>query len=143
MDLEARREAESLGLAFLLYRDDNGSERIFALEDSPYRKLLIGRDPAADINLVWDGKVSGLHAELERVGDDWTLVDDGLSRNGTFVNGERLSGRRKLSDGDLIRVGETIVLFRRPAKGPAEATLDAASGAGLEAKLLDPDLQDG
>jgi pSer/pThr/pTyr-binding forkhead associated (FHA) protein len=138
-ELEARKEAERQGLAFLLYRDDRDSQHIFTLEDSSYRKLIIGRDANADINLFWDGRVSGLHAELERMGDDWALVDDGLSRNGTFVNGERLTGRRKLRDGDLTRFGETIVLFRRPSIGSAEATLDAATNAGLEAHLLNPD----
>ena len=34
-------------------------------------------------------------------------MDDGLSRNGTFVNGERLSGRRRLTDGDTLRFGGT------------------------------------
>ena len=48
-----------------------------------------------------------MHAALERVGDDWTVVDDGLSRNGTFVNGERVTGRRRLRDGDVIAVGGT------------------------------------
>ena len=33
-----------------------------------------------------------MHAELERVGEEWTLADDGLSRNGSFVNGERVVG---------------------------------------------------
>jgi pSer/pThr/pTyr-binding forkhead associated (FHA) protein len=42
---------------------------------------------------------------LERVGTDWILVDGGLSRNGTFVNGERLLGRRRLEDCDVILVG--------------------------------------
>jgi pSer/pThr/pTyr-binding forkhead associated (FHA) protein len=56
--------------------------------------------------------VSRLHAQFERVEQDWTVVDDGLSRNGTFVNGERLTGRRRLNDGDAIRFGETTVTFR-------------------------------
>ena len=46
--------------------------------------------------------------------DDWTVVDDGLSRNGTFVNGERLTGRRRLSDGDTVRFGATTMTFRSP-----------------------------
>ena len=37
-----------------------------------------------------------MHAALERVGDAWALIDDGLSHNGTWVNGERLIGRRRL-----------------------------------------------
>ena len=64
--------------------------------------------------LDWDDQVSRLHARFERVEEDWTLVDDGLSRNGTFVNGERLSGRRRLIDGDTLRFGATTMTFRSP-----------------------------
>jgi hypothetical protein len=141
-EIEARRSAEARGLAFLLYRDHAGDQRIYTLEDSSYRKVLVGRDLAADIALNWDQKVSGTHAELERVGDDWTLLDDGLSRNGTFVNGERVKGRCKLRDGDMIRFGETIALFRRPLIGSTEATVDAATNADLQERLLNSEPRD-
>ena len=141
-DLESRRLAERLGLAFLVYRDQAGAKRIYTLEDSSYRKIVVGRNAAADIPLTWDQKVSSAHAELEQVGDDWALVDDGLSRNGTFLNGERVEGRRKLCDGDLIRFGETNALFRRPSMSPTDATLDAATNADLEARLLAPRVDD-
>ena len=39
--------------------------------------------------LTWDPDASRVHAELVRLADAWVVVDDGLSRNGTFVNGER------------------------------------------------------
>jgi pSer/pThr/pTyr-binding forkhead associated (FHA) protein len=130
-----------MGFAFLLYRDGGGTQRIFPLEDSSYRKPVVGRDPASDVNLPWDPKVSGLHAELERVGDDWVIVDDGLSRNGTYVNGERLHGRCKLREGDLVRFGETIALFRKPLTASPDATLDADS-MDLGARLLEPEPRD-
>ena len=60
-----------------------------------------------------------MHAVLERAGGHWTLVDDGLSRNGSFVNGRRVLGRRRLADGDEIAVGHTLLVF---SSGP-EATL--------------------
>jgi hypothetical protein len=41
---------------------------------------------------------------VERVSGEWSVVDDGRSRNGTFVNGERARGRRRLRDADLIRL---------------------------------------
>ena len=56
------------------------------------------------------------------VRDECTLVDDGLSRNGSFVNEERVHGRRHLRDGDAIRFGRTTVVYRRPGEGSAEAT---------------------
>jgi pSer/pThr/pTyr-binding forkhead associated (FHA) protein len=65
----------------------------------------------ADVALTWDPDVSRVHAELARLADDWTVVDDGLSRNGTFINGERVEGRRRLFDGDILRCGETDLLI--------------------------------
>ena len=50
------------------------------------------------------------------------MVDDGLSRNGTYVNGERVNGRRRLRDGDRIVFGETPVTFRSPADAEADST---------------------
>ena len=75
-------------MPFLLYRDGDDRQVIIELpEDRP--RLTIGRSPRNDVALRWDGEVSRLHAELERVGADWLVSDDRLSRNGTYVNGER------------------------------------------------------
>jgi pSer/pThr/pTyr-binding forkhead associated (FHA) protein len=54
--------------------------------------------------VVLDGDpcVSRVHATLERVAGVWTIDDNGLSRNGTFVNGRRVSGRLQLHDRDEI-----------------------------------------
>jgi pSer/pThr/pTyr-binding forkhead associated (FHA) protein len=46
------------------------------------------------------------------------VVDEGLSRNGTFVNDERLTGRHRLSDGDTLRFGRTRVTFRSETGEP-------------------------
>jgi FHA domain-containing protein len=120
-------EAERAGQPFLLYKDGAEKERRFAL-DPGQADLSVGRQPSSDLVLDWDDKVSRLHAKLERAGEDWTVVDDGLSRNGTFVNGERLSGRRLLHDGDSIRFGATTVTFRSPQAAP-----QAAAPAGGDA----------
>jgi hypothetical protein len=87
-----------------------------------WQPTTIGRGPSCDLCLAWDAKVSRVHAQLERLGDDWTLEDDGLSRNGTFVNGERLAGRHRLRDGDVLRFGRTEVAFRAP-EGAVAATI--------------------
>jgi hypothetical protein len=112
-DLKARIEAERTGHPFLLYLDDKGKQRLFALE-SDLTQASVGRRESADLPLGWDDQVSRLHAKFERVEQDWTVIDDGLSRNGTFVNGERLTGRRRLTDGDTVRFGSTTVAFRSP-----------------------------
>jgi pSer/pThr/pTyr-binding forkhead associated (FHA) protein len=83
----------------------------------------IGRNPAADLCIGWDGEVSGLHAQLEHAGGEFALADDGLSRNGSYVNGERVRGRRRLQDGDLLRFGRTVVQFRRPTSGAVVSTI--------------------
>jgi pSer/pThr/pTyr-binding forkhead associated (FHA) protein len=112
-DLQARTEAERSGVPFLLYRDGEDRQRLFSFERDVVQAS-VGRRETADLVLDWDEQVSRLHAQFERVEQDWTVVDDGLSRNGTFVNGERLSGRRRLSDGDSLRFGGTTMIFRSP-----------------------------
>ena len=111
---EARLAAERLGLPFLLYRDGEGRQRIHPL-DRGRRSVTIGRRDEADISLPWDPECSRLHAELELRAGEWTISDDGLSQNGTWVNELRLIGRRRLSDGDDVRVGRTHVIFANPS----------------------------
>jgi len=110
---EARLAAERLGLPFLVYRDGEGEQRIYQL-DRGRRSVTIGRRDEADISLPWDPECSRLHAELELRAGEWTVSDDGLSQNGTWVNEMRLIGRRRLSDGDDVRVGRTHVIFANP-----------------------------
>jgi pSer/pThr/pTyr-binding forkhead associated (FHA) protein len=112
-ELKARIEAERMGQPFLLYRDADDNQQLFSLEPA-MSQASVGRRHSADLVLDWDDQVSRLHAQFERVEEDWTVVDDGLSRNGTFVNGERLSGRRRLADGDTVRFGATTMTFRSP-----------------------------
>ena len=114
-DLNARAEAERGGRPFLLYTDGDGRQRLFFF--APDAALAcVGRLPQSDLLLDWDAQVSRLHARFERVANDWEVFDDGLSRNGTFVNGERLSGRRRLKDGDTLRFGTTTVTFHAPQR---------------------------
>jgi hypothetical protein len=126
-ELKERIETERRGLPFLVYRDAEGRQRIHGLVEDRGR-LSVGRSEAADVSLEFDPEVSRVHAELERMGEEWTLADDGLSRNGSFVNGERVVGRRRLRDGDALQFGDTVVLFRAPAEAGADETI-AAKGA--------------
>jgi pSer/pThr/pTyr-binding forkhead associated (FHA) protein len=112
-ELQARLAAERRQQPFLLFRDGGGLQRIVELGDAPER-LVIGRAPSNDIVLGWDGEVSRVHATLERLGAEWTLVDDGRARNGSFVEGRRVQGRRRLHDGDTILLGRTAIAFRSP-----------------------------
>jgi pSer/pThr/pTyr-binding forkhead associated (FHA) protein len=80
-------------------------------------EIWVGRGEAAGLRLDWDGEVSALHAQIEVIGADCTLLDDGLSRNGSFVGPERVHGRRRLRDGEVLRFGRTTVLYRQPGAG--------------------------
>lgn len=111
--------------ASLLLQGDGGRHQTFPLADAA-GSLTLGRASSCDISLPWDSQVSRLHAQLERIGDDWTVVDDGLSRNGTFVNGDRLSGRHRLRNGDTVRVGRTCLVFSRTSDAPSQATMVSA-----------------
>jgi pSer/pThr/pTyr-binding forkhead associated (FHA) protein len=121
-ELRERIEAERRGVPFLLFRDGEGRQRIVELP-STARRMTVGRRPTNEVALPWDTEVSRVHAELERVGDEWTIADDGLSRNGTFVNGARLSGRRRLKDGDTLRFGGTMVAYCAGQRGESLATV--------------------
>jgi pSer/pThr/pTyr-binding forkhead associated (FHA) protein len=121
-DLADRAGGGRVGAAFLVYQDGSGHQQVYALEESASR-IRIGRGSASDLWLAWDDQASRLHAELERAGDDWVLEDDGLSANGTFCNGDRLAGRRRLRDGDRVRIGRTELVFRAPLAGADEATV--------------------
>ncbi len=113
VELKEQIETEREGTPFLIYRDGEGAQRIFKLSDEVER-VTVGRGSSTDIWLEWDTEVSRLHAELGRIGADWTVSDDGLSRNGTHLNGERVVGRRRLRDRDVLRFGQTSAVYREP-----------------------------
>jgi hypothetical protein len=113
-ELKAVLQAERRGDPFVIFRD--GEERLeLRVLTSASRYFTVGRHASNDIALPWDVQVSRVHAELERIGEYWAVTDDGLSRNGTFVNGARIQARRRLADGDAIRVGASVLMFRAPA----------------------------
>jgi FHA domain len=115
-ELKETIAAERTGYPFLVWRTDEGEQRLLLLDQERWR-VTIGRDSAADIPLAWDAEVSRTHALLEQVGRGWTVVDDGLSRNGSFVNGTRVVGRRRLRDKDRLVFGATAVTYRETSGG--------------------------
>jgi pSer/pThr/pTyr-binding forkhead associated (FHA) protein len=121
VELKAHIEAERDGHPFLVLRDGSERHTIVRLEDYGER-IAIGRSSSAAVSLSWDDEVSRIHAELEPIGEVWTLLDDGLSMNGSFVNGEAVRGRRRLHDGDTIRLGNTVLLFRHPSEADRRGT---------------------
>ncbi len=118
--------AERDGQPFIFLRDGDGAVQTVPLDAE---RVLLGRSPQSDIEVSWDPRVSAVHASLERRGSRWVIEDDGLSRNGTFVAGERLRGQRMLRDGDVIHVGDSLLGFRDPGSDQMLATVTMVSVA--------------
>jgi len=77
------------------------------LNSSP---LTVGRDSQNDIQLKRDEYASSTHARLEPRRDGVWLEDAG-STNGTYLNGVRLTRPKRLTPGDIVRVGETELRY--------------------------------
>jgi hypothetical protein len=134
--LKAVIEAEATGVPFLHWLDGDGEQHILLLADDRPR-VTVGRRPHCDVALTWDQEVSREHARLEPVGADWTLVDDGLSRNGSFVNGNQIRGRHRLSDRDRLCFGTTHVTFRESSGAEASESTARPPGAAGQVPLTE------
>jgi len=88
-------------------------------------RLTLGRGQGSTVRLSWDGSVSRLHAVVEHLDGGWCIRDVN-SRNGTYVNGDRIAPERVLRDGDEIRVGETRLEFR--VAGGADPEVETTRG---------------
>jgi predicted component of type VI protein secretion system len=81
--------------------------------------IRVGRVPEMDI-VIDNVSVSRRQAEIQQQGEGWVVRDIGSS-NGTFVNGERLTGDRPLRPGDEIAIGKYSLFFERVPSGAAPA----------------------
>ena len=117
--------AERENAPFLVYREPGGEQRIVRFGPG-LAQLTIGRSADADVRIDWDEQVSAVHAVVQRLAGELTLLDDGLSTNGSYVNGARVHGMRRLRDRDLLRVGRTVVLVRNIADRERKTTVTAA-----------------
>ena len=78
-------------------------------------EIIIGRDDAADLTIP-SSAVSRRHAKLTR-GSEGYVIEDLGSSNGTFVNSQKLTGKRQLKAGDQIRLGKAVTLvYEAPRK---------------------------
>lgn len=69
--------------------------------------IVIGRSPASGLVLE-DEYASGRHAQLYSRDGSWWVEDMG-SRNGTYVDDERIVGPRQLQAGTTVRIGQTTL----------------------------------
>jgi DNA-binding NtrC family response regulator len=104
----------------LVVQDGPGPERVYVLE----RDAALGRDRACDVVLSAGG-VSRKHCVLERTREGGLVLRDLGSRNGTFVNGERVE-KARLKEGDKLTVGEATVRVEA-LKPHEEQTADATT----------------
>jgi FHA domain-containing protein len=88
-------------------------------------ELTVGRGGGCGVVLPEDSFVSTVHARLFRRGDD-LFVEDLGSRNGTFVDGKRISGPTKLTGGETIKVGQTEIATELVPTGAAATKVSAS-----------------
>jgi len=101
---------------FVIRGNDQGTR--FELEGE---SVGVGRDSSNAVQLH-DTEVSRQHAEIRRAEEGY-VVADLKSSNGTFVNGRRVEQHR-LSSGDQVQVGGTLMLFTRPPEESGEDLTD-------------------
>ncbi len=85
------------------------------------RSYVIGRDPSAEIP-VHDVLISRRHAEVTWENNNWVVIDLN-SRNGVFINGERINGRRALNDQDRLQAGGQVFSFQMVPAGADPGSL--------------------
>lgn len=115
---------EVLGWILILKGKRRGSDFRISGES-----MYIGRDGSCDVALD-DETASRKHALIRHSAEGFVVVDLG-SANGTFLNRKRVQ-HESLTDGDVVRVGETLLLFKQATPGPQwKGTLggDAAASA--------------
>lgn len=93
-------------------------------------RVAIGRSPENGV-VIDNDTVSRRHALMERVGQSWRIRDLG-SRNGTYVNGVRVTGSAVVRPGDRITLGEAAL---RIAEGPSESHQNLATILPARRKL--------
>jgi FHA domain len=126
-ELKALIEAERAAVPFVHWRDEAGEQQIIMLPTEG--RVTIGRRAQSHIRLTWDPEVSRAHALLEPIGEEWMLIDDGLSRNGSFINGNRVHGRQRLHNRDRMCFGNTHVVYHEPVDPEGGASTARALGA--------------
>ena len=107
-------------MATLVIREGEGAGSEHPLEG----EVVLGRERGSADLVLDDPGVSRRHAAIRSEGGRITVTDLGSS-NGTYANGERITGAVELADGDEVQVGGTVISVH----GPDAATALIAQGA--------------
>ncbi len=94
------------------------------------RTLTGGRDPAREIQIV-DPQVSRKHFQI-RGDDPGHVIVEMKSRNGIYINGTKISGQKRLENGDRIQVGNTILVYQEADDPDRTNALNKYRQAGRE-----------
>lgn len=106
---ERRILSESINMATLLVVEGPSEGLKFAL--AQHNLVMVGRDHGATLQIL-DGRISRFHVQIKRVDDGaGHKAKDFDSANGVFINDERITDERPLADGDLIRIGDSGILY--------------------------------
>ena len=99
-------------------------------------RVTVGKASTNLVSLKHDSTVSRVHAVLENLGFAWSIRDVG-SRNGTYLNGEKISAERVLRSGDELRIGKSRLVFWEVKDADettaGEATISVAPPSSLRA----------
>lgn len=79
-------------------------------------RMALGRSSTAELSFADDAGLSRQHLVLEKDGPNWTVLDLG-SKNGTLVNGTRITSKVRLRPGDRITVGHLLLVYDDPLAG--------------------------
>jgi phosphoserine phosphatase RsbU/P len=105
LELETKTQPSLMKELQILSPD--GQSRFVPLEGD---RISLGRSSAAELYYPDDGGLSRQHLVIERDGDEWALRDLG-SKNGTTLNGIRITERTQLKSGDRIAAGHLILVY--------------------------------
>ena len=111
---------------------DGRSRQVFPL-DGP--RAVLGSSTGCDV-VVAEPSVSRVHALLQQVGDTWFVEDCG-SRNGTTVNGRRVTGLTTVRPGDEIRLGRAALRLGGAPRPPGSVTEGVAARPATTAREHD------
>lgn len=124
-----------------IFFGDEQEDKVFVLEDG--KTYRIGRAKDADIRLK-DIKVSRTHCVVT-VDNSHYYIQDGGSRNGTYINGEKSTGKVELTDGDQVRLGFSVLQFFMAERGShvVESPAEVKKCALCEKEIAEADLISG
>ena len=93
-------------------------------------KYSLGRAHTNDLCYPEDASLSRKHLLIEREDDGWSATDL-RSKNGTLINGSRLTGKRRLKSGDRLTVGQLVINYLdSESKRQQEVLFVPGSGGG-------------